>query len=179
MKNRRPMRSWFWYFVLVAVVAMFVYALVRCLTQGFDSLGDAVWGFIVGPLYVLAFVFVPKMKFLQPVSTAPAVSPEENTPLAVPARLTIIRDSSVAGMAAANTVFLDNAAACSIKNGGSAVVTLTMKHSVLRINAVGSPNVRLEVTAPDGGVGEVHMKGGVFLPRTLKWNDNADPAGAR
>ncbi len=48
-----------------------------------------------------------------------------------------------------------------------------MKHSVLRINAVGSPNVRLEITAPDGGVGEVHIKGGAFLPKTLKWNEPA------
>ena len=53
----------------------------------------------------------------------------------------------------------------------SATVTLTMKHSVLRVNATGSPYVRLEVTAPEGGVGEVHMKGGAFLPGALRWND--------
>ncbi len=174
MKQQKPMRSWFWYVLLAAAAAMFIKALYSALTQGFDSMGDEIWGLIVGPLYVLAFIFVPKLKFLQPVSTAPAVPPEENTPLQAPARLTIIRDSSVAGMAVANTVFLDNEVACSIKDGESAVVTLTMKHSVLRINAVGSPNVRLEVTAHDGGSGSVHMKGGAFLPKTLKWDESAE-----
>lgn len=100
----------------------------------------------------------------QAANTAPAR-------LAAPARLTIIRDSSVVGIALVMGVFLDNQPACTIKNGESATVTLTMKHSVLRVNATGSPNVRLDVTAPEGGVGEVHMKGGVFLPRTLKWNE--------
>jgi len=37
-----------------------------------------------------------------------------------------------------------------------------MKHSVLPVNATGSPNVRLDVIAPEGGV---------FLPKTLKWNE--------
>ena len=173
MKSRKPMRGWFYYFVLVAVIALFIKALYTGFTQGFDRLfeSEAGWGVIIAPLYVAAFFLVPKLKFLQPVSTAPAVAPEQNAPLATPARLTIIRDSSVAGMALPMGVFLDNQPACTIKNGESATVTLTMKHSVLRVNATGSPNVRLEVTAPDGGVGEVHMKGGAFLPKTLKWNE--------
>ena len=170
MKQRKPMRSIFWYFVLVATIVLFIKALITGFTQGLGKLmyKEEGIGLFIAPLYILAFIFVPRLKFLQPVSTAPAVPPEENLPLMNPARLTIYRDSSVAGMAVANTIFLDNNVACSIKNGESAVVTLTMKHSVLRINAVGSPNVRLEVTAPDGGVGEVHMKGGAFLPKTLK-----------
>jgi len=169
MNSRKPMRSWFYYFVLVGVIALFVKALYGIFTVGINNLGEEVWGLIIAPLYVAAFILVPKLKFLQPVSTAPAVAPEQNAPLAAPARLTIIRDSSVVGMALAMGVFLDNQPACTIKNGESATVTLTMKHSVLRINATGSPNVRLDVTAPEGGVGEVHMKGGVFLPKTLKW----------
>ena len=173
MNSRKPMRSWFYYLILVAVIAMFVKALYTGFTQGFERIfaSEDGWGVIVAPLYVAAFFLVPKLKFLQPVSTAPAVAPEQNEPLSVPARLTIIRDSSVAGMALAMGVFLDNQPACTIKNGESATVTLTMKHSVLRVNATGSPNVRLDVTAPDGGVGEVHMKGGAFLPRTLKWSE--------
>ena len=172
MQQRKPMRSIFWYFVLVATIILFIKALVTGFTQGFGRLmqKEEGMGLFIAPLYVLAVIFVPRLKFLQPVSTAPAVAPEENLPLMNPARLTIYRDSSVAGMAVANTIFLDNNIACSIKNGESAVITLTMKHSVLRINAVGSPNVRLDVTAPDGGVGEVHMKGGAVLPNTLKWN---------
>ena len=173
MNSRKPMRSWFYYLILVAVIAMFVKALYTGFTQGFERIfaSEDGWGVIVAPLYVAAFFLVPKLKFLQPVSTAPAVAPEQNEPLSVPARLTIIRDSSVAGMALPMGVFLDNQPACTIKNGESATVTLTMKHSVLRVNATGSPNARLDVTAPDGGVGEVHMKGGAFLPRTLKWSE--------
>ena len=173
MNSRKPMRSWFYYIVLVGVIALFVKALYTGFAQGFDRLftSDEVWGLIIAPLYVAAFILVPKLKFLQPVSTAPAVPPEQNAPLATPARLTIYRDSSAVGMAVANLVFLDNEPTCQIRNGESAVVTLTMKHSVLRVNATGSPNVRLDVEAPDGGVGEVHMKGGAFLPKTLKWSE--------
>lgn len=147
---------------------MFIKALYTGFVQGFDRLftSDEGWGPIVAPLYVAAFILVPKLQFLQPVSTAP----EQNVPLAVHPRRTIIRDSILAGMALAMGVLLDNQPVCTIKNGESATVTLTMKYSVLRVNATGSPNVRLDVTAPEGGVGEVHMKGGAFLPRALKWN---------
>ena len=78
MNRRKPMRSWFYYFVLVGAIAMFVKALYTGFTQGFDRLftSDEAWGIIFPPLYVAAFFLVPKLKFLQPVSTAPAVAPE-------------------------------------------------------------------------------------------------------
>ena len=116
MNSKKPMRSWFYYIVLVGVIAMFIKALYGIFTVGIDSLGNGVWGLIVAPVYVAACLLTPKLKFLQPVSTAPAVAPEQNTPLAAPARLTIIRDSSVAGMVLEMGVFLDNQPACTIKN---------------------------------------------------------------
>ena len=173
MRQRKPMRSLIWYLILALVAVMGVKALITLFRDGFDALMHREEGIavIIVPLYLAAWFLVPKLKFLQPVSTAPAVPPEQNAPLATPARLTIYRDSSAVGMAVANLVFLDNEPACQIRNGESAVVTLTMKHSVLRVNATGSPNVRLDVEALDGGVGEVHMKGGAFLPKTLKWSE--------
>jgi len=108
---------------------MFIKALYTGFVQGFDRLftSDEGWGPIVAPLYVAAFILVPKLQFLQPVSTAPAVAPEQNVPLAVHPRRTIIRDSILAGMALAMGVLLDNQPVCTIKNGESATVTLTMK----------------------------------------------------
>ena len=38
MNSRKPMRSWFYYFVLVGVFAMFIKALYTGFTQGFDRL---------------------------------------------------------------------------------------------------------------------------------------------
>ncbi len=173
MKQRKPMRGLIWYLILVLVAATGVKALITLFRDGFDALMHREEGIavIIVPLYLAAWFLVPKLKFLQPVSTAPAVPPEQNAPLKAPARLTIVRDSSVAGMAVANLILLDNEPACQIKDGERAVVTLTMKYSVLRVNATGSPNVRLDVEAPDGGVGEVHIKGGAFLPKTLKWSE--------
>jgi hypothetical protein len=98
-----------------------------------------------------------------------AVQPIENTPLAIPAQLTIIRDNSFAGVAIPTIVTLNGAVAASIPNGGSAMVTLTMRKNILQTNAVGSKNVRIALETTAGANGELHVKGGVFQPKTLRW----------
>ena len=172
MKQNKPMRGIYWTLGLALCVLMLGKAVYAIVTEGFVSAMNSNdgWGLIVPALYFAAYLIVPRLKFLQPVQTGPAVPAEENAPLAVPARLTVIRDSSALGAINVIGVFLDGAPVCQLKNGESAVVTLTMKHSVLMTNAYGSPDVRCDVTAPEGGSGELHMKSGAFLPKTLKWN---------
>ena len=171
MNQKKPMRGIFWTVLLILCAFMLGKFVYDAVTGGFAATmnSDSVWALIVAPLYFAAYLIVPKLKFLQPIPTDPAVPPEENSPLAVPAKLTVIRDSSIAGAVNVIAVTLDGVPVCQLRNGESAVVTLTMKHSVLLTNAYGSPNVRCDVTAPEGGTGEIHMKSGAFLPKTLKW----------
>lgn len=170
MKSRKPMRSIYYWILLALCACWLIKTVVEIFRSGFASVmnSDDAWGIIAPVLYFAAFIFVPKLKFLQPVDRS-VPKAEENTPLAAPATLTIYRDSSVAGVVLPTTITLNGAPACSINNGGSATITLTMRHNVLLTNATGSPNVRIEFDAPEGGSGELHVKANAFRPKTLIW----------
>ena len=170
MKSRKPMRGIYWWILLVLCVIFFVKTVIDIAREGFGSVmnSDRGWGIIVSVLYIAAWFIVPKLKFLQPVDRS-APKAEENAPLAVPAHLTIVRDSSVVAVVLPTEITLNGVPACSIKNGASETIELTMKHNVLLTNATGSPNVRIEFDAPDGGNGELHVKANAFRPKTLIW----------
>ena len=170
MKSGKPMRSLYWWILLGLCVFGFVKTIIDITQEGFSSVmnSDKAWGIIAPVLYFAAWFIVPKLKFLQPVDRS-APKAEENTPLAVPARLTIIRDSSAIAAVLPTSITLNGVPACSIKNGASETIELTMKHNVLLTNATGSPNVRFEFDAPDGGIGELHVKANAFRPKTLIW----------
>ena len=164
MAKKKLMRGLWWYIILLGSLALIVEEIVYFVKNG--RLDDyTLFPAILGVLYILAFFLVPL--FVKP-SGAPAAE-SENRDLTVPAHLTIIRDSSMAGAAIPCIITLDGQTVCTLNNGCSAVVTLTKQQSILQTNSVGSSNVRLKVNASDGAQGEVHVKGGVFLPKTLHW----------
>ena len=170
MKNRKPMRSIYYWIIFGLCAIWLVKTIVEIFRDGFGTVmnSDNAWGLIAPVLYFAAFFLVPKLKFLQPVDrSVPAET--ENAPLATPATLTIYRDSSVVAAVLPTTISLNGVPACSIKNGASATVTLTMRQNVLLTSAEGSPNVRIEFDAPEGGSGELHVKANAFRPKTLIW----------
>lgn len=170
MKSRKPMRHFFGWLLLGLCIVGLVMTIIEIFQKGFSEVmnSDRAWGIIFPVFYIAVWFIVPHLKFLQPVDkSVPKV--EENVPLATPARLTIVRDSSVVAIALPTSISLNGVPACSIKNGESATIELTMKHNVLLTNAYGSTNVRIEFDAPDGGNGELHVKANAFRPKTLDW----------
>ena len=59
---------------------------------------------------------------------------------------------------------------CTLKNAEKAQILLYNRQSVLITNAVGSKNVRYVIEAKPGGSGNIHVKAGSFLPKTMQWN---------
>ena len=172
MKQRKPMRGAYWTILLVLCVLILGKAIYGFITNGFAETMNSNdgWALIIPIVYFAAYLIVPKLKFLQPIPTDPKVSDAENTPLSTPARLTLVRDNSVAGVAVPTIIHVNGQQVCQLKNGERTTIELRMKHNVLLTNGMGSPNVRCDVVAPDGGNGELHLKSAAFLPKTLKWN---------
>lgn len=163
MMQKKVMRGYWWYLFLFVAVTVFLSVF---LVQEQSVIEKVVYA-VLSLLYIIAYFVVPK--FIKPVSVGPVV-PVQNAPLAAPARLTIVRDRSVAGAVVPYIISLNGKQVCSLNNGASQTITLTTKHNVLLTNAVGSSKVRYEFDAMDGAVGEIHVKGGVFLPKTMRWN---------
>lgn len=163
--QKKVMRGYWWYlFLFVAVTGFLSVFLVQE-----QSVIEKVVYAVLSLLYIIAYFVVPR--FVKPVSVSAApAAPLQNVPLAAPAQLTIVRDRSIAGAVVPYIISLNGKQACTLYNGASQTITLTMKHNVLLTNAVGSSKVRYEFDAMDGAVGEIHVKGGVFLPKTMKWN---------
>lgn len=90
-------------------------------------------------------------------------------PLAAPATLKIIRDSSFVAAAAPTIISINGAQTVTIANGASAVIRVDTSPVVLQTNAVGSKNVRYELEVPSGAYGEVHVKANVFQPKLTQW----------
>lgn len=85
------------------------------------------------------------------------------------ALLVIVRDSSFVAAAVPTIITLNGKQVCALKNGESARVPLTQRQNILLTNSVGSKNVRYAFEAQNSAVGELHVKGGVFLPKTMVW----------
>lgn len=169
MKQKKVMRGIWWTMGLLGAAAI-IYSAIRDLHMNGIRYGSdiaTVVLIVLAFLYIIAYFIVPR--FVKPVSKGP-FAPVQNAPLAVPARLTIVRDRSAAGAVVPYIISLNGKQVCSLNNGASQTITLTMKHNVLLTNAVGSSKVRYEFDAMDGAVGEIHVKGGVFLPKTMRWD---------
>ena len=162
MMQKKVMRGYWWYLFLFAAVV----GLVSVFVVQEQSIIEKIVFSVLSILYIIAYFVVPK--FVKPVSVGPVV-PVQNAPLTAPAHLTIVRDSSIAGALVPYIISLNGKQVCSLNNGASQAITLTMRHNVLLTNAVGSSKVRYEFDAVDGAVGEIHVKGGVFLPKTMRW----------
>lgn len=175
MKEKKTMRGIYWWIVLVLCVLWFGKTMVEIFTAGLGRVmySDSGWGVIVPILYFVAWFIVPPLyqKFfaVQPVDrTVPSAA--ENVRLEAPATLRIRRVSSAMGAALPFTVLLNSQPVCTLKNGESAQITLTMKHNVLLIGNIASAKARFDFDAPSGGVGTVDMGYGEFKAKTLQWN---------
>lgn len=164
------MRILIWLGICVVWLIITIVAFFR---EGFSAVmnSEKAWGLIVPLLSFLGFFIY--MKLAKKAQVGPPEPEGENAPLDAPAKLTIIRDSSVVGAVVPTVVFLNGQQACAIKNGDSATIELTMKHNVLMTNATGSSKVRIEVDAPSGGVGSLHVKANEFQAKTLIWDGEA------
>jgi hypothetical protein len=90
-------------------------------------------------------------------------------PLAAPATIKIIRDSSIVAAAAPTIISMEGKQVATIKNGGNAIIRVEITPVVLETNAYGSKDVRYELDVPSGGYGEVHVKANVFQPKLTVW----------
>jgi len=90
-------------------------------------------------------------------------------PLAVPATIKIIRDSSMVATLAPTFISLNGVQVAMIANGGSAVIQVDSSPIVLQTNGYGSKYVRYELEVPSGAYGEVHVKANVFQPKLTVW----------
>lgn len=90
-------------------------------------------------------------------------------PLAAPATIKIIRDSSIVAAAAPTIISMDGKQVATIKNGGNAIIRVEITPVVLETNAYGSKDVRYELEVPSGAYGEVHVKANVFQPKLTVW----------
>lgn len=90
-------------------------------------------------------------------------------PLAAPATIKIIRDSSIVAAVAPTIITLNGVQVATIANGGNAVIRVNTSPIVLQTNAVGSKYVRYELDVPSGAYGEIHVKANVFQPKLTVW----------
>lgn len=90
-------------------------------------------------------------------------------PLTASATIKIIRDSSIVAATAPTIISMDGKQVATIKNGGSAIISVATTPVVLETNAYGSKYVRYELDVPSGGFGEVHVKANVFQPKLTVW----------
>lgn len=167
MKRKKIMRGYWWYLFLFIAFLTFVTSVIGLCggDLGLDSILANIIALIISGLYIIAFFILPKHIKLPEMSAVPT----ENAPLAAPAQITIVRESSVVGAAMPTIVFLNGEQVCALKNGCSDTILLTMKQNVLMTNSVGSSKVRYAFEAADGARGVIHVKGGVFLPKTMRW----------
>ena len=175
MKEKKTMRGIYWWIILALCVLWFGKTMVEIFTVGFGRVmhSDSGWGVIVPILYFVAWFIVPPLYqkfFVVPPVDRTVSSAAENVQLEAPATLRIRRVSSVIGAALPFTVLLNGQPVCTLKNGESAQITLTMKHNVLLIDNIASAKARFELDAPSGGAGTVDMGYGEFKVKTLQWN---------
>lgn len=160
------MRGPVWFLFLLGSFAGIIGGVILLVDEGIGDGGSIILA-VLSVLYIAAYFILPKK--IMPAAPLATV-PEANTALSIPARLTIVRDGSAVAALVPTIITLNGQQVCSLKNGGSAQITLTMRHNILLTNSVGSKNVRYAFEARDGAMGELHVKGGVFQVKTVRWS---------
>ena len=171
MKRKKVMRGYLWsifFFGAVVFIVTSILGLCGVARLGQGSTIANIVSILIAGLYVAAYFLVPKC--IKPAAAGPS-APAQNIPLAVPAHLTIVRERSAAGAVVPCIISLNGQQVCSLSNGASATITLSKKHNVLLTNAAGSSKVRYEFDAADGAEGEIHVKSGMFLAKTMHWKE--------
>ena len=162
--NRKIMRGPVWSLFLFLSAFTFISVTISFF-QG-SAEGKVALAIPFSALYIAAYFVLPRV--IKP--KAQQAQAEENVPLDVPARLTIIRDHSIAAVVIPTVITLNGAVAATISaNGETATIPLTMRKNILQTNTTGSKNVRIVFEAENGADGELHVKGGVFQVKTLRW----------
>ena len=166
------MRGPVWFLFFFGCIAMLVAdILMLCTGSEPDSWAAIIIFSILAVIYIVAYIIAPKR--LQPIFSkkeADSAQPA-SVPLATPATLNIIRDSSVVGALMPTIITLNGKQVATIANGGLANIQTGISHNILQTNSVGSKNVRYEFDVQSGACGEIHVKGGVFLPKATVWRN--------
>lgn len=170
MKQKKPMRGIWWILFLLLSVAAIFSVLAELRVTGIEKNIPALIFLILPVGYIAAFFTVPAVIKPKNDTETPA-EPIPSHTLSVPSHLTLVRDSSMVAAVMPTLICLNGNQVCSVTNGASETIELTESHNVLTTNFTGSSKTRFEFDAPDGAQGELHLKGGVFLPKTLVWNN--------
>ena len=160
------MRGPVWFLFLLGSFAGIIGGVMILVDEGIGD-GGGIAVAVLSALYIAVYFILPrKIKPAAPLATVPG----KNAALFIPTRLTIVRDGSAVAALVPTIITLNGQQVCSLQNGGSAQIKLTMRYNILLTNSVGSKNVRYAFEARDGAIGELHVKGGMFQVKTVQWS---------
>jgi uncharacterized membrane protein YfcA len=121
--------------------------------------------FLIWDIYSLATHNKKKQAALDKKKEEAASFAENNERLEAPATLTLIRKSSMVGMALTVEVFLNGEHVAALKNGQSAQIPVAMKRNRLSIGVLAH-----EFEAPSGAKGEVQLAATGFKTKEISWS---------
>lgn len=166
------MRGPAWFLFFVGCIALLIGDILMLYTSTEPDSWAAIIVFsVLAVLYIAAYILAPKISKSISEKIAPMATPMVNMALSIPATLKIIRDSSAAAALIPTIITINGVQVASLTNGGIAEIQTNTSHNILQTNSVGSKNVRYEFDVQSGAYGEIHVKGGVFLPKATVWKN--------
>ncbi|MDR2037643.1 MAG: hypothetical protein LBQ60_06945 [Bacteroidales bacterium] len=123
--------------------------------------------FILWDITALVSYFSRMKAYRKMLKDAAEVIPVKNDPLAIPATIKVVRDSSFVGAIVPYKVYLNNCFAGKLKNGKSLELSTSDSHNIVMVFDNNDNPFQGDFVADleDGGYAEVHVKAGRFVKR--------------